>query len=58
MATEEIGGGEAFTSFGLNFEEVKKALTAAYEDAAGIGADDGAGCGACVGVFDAGAVNF
>jgi hypothetical protein len=58
MAAEEIGGGKTLAAFDLDFEEVEKAGAATDEDAAGIGADDGAGRGAYFGVFDGGAVNF
>lgn len=58
MAAEEIGGGKTLAAFGLDFEEVEKAVGAAHEDAAGIGTDDGAGCGAYLGMLDGCAVNL
>ena len=58
MPAKEIGGGEAFAAFGLDFEEVEQTGAAADEDAAGIGSDDGAGRGANLGGFDGGAVDF
>ena len=58
MPTEEIGGGEALAAFGLDFEEIEKAVGAADEDAAGIGTNDGAGCGAGFSMLDGCAVDL
>ena len=58
MAAEEIGGGEALAAFGLDFEEIEEAAAAAHEDAIGIDTNDGAGCGAYLGMLDGCAVDL
>lgn len=43
MSAQEIGGGQTFAAFDLDFEQIQQAVSATDGNAARISADDGAG---------------